>query len=111
MKQRAWRHLAVRSTAFAAMALSLSTRAGVPSFSEVPALKGDPEFCMSKDDGTYAHPDCRVRYSCKRGMASQVNCPDGQVFNEDANPSDNSSVSYCSAPVANTDCRGIKAVN
>ncbi len=110
MKQQTWRYLAACSTAFAAMALSFSASAGIPTFKEVPAQRGDSDFCVGKDDGTYEHPDCRVRYSCKRGMASQVTCPEGQVFDPSKNPDDNPTLSYCSAPetMKHVDCSGVR---
>jgi len=113
MKQQTWRHLAVCSTVVAAVALSFSAAAAaVPSLKDVPALRGDSDFCIGKDDGSYEHPDCRVRYSCKRWMASQVSCPDGQVFDPTKNPDDNPALSYCSAPesVKHVDCTGVGLV-
>ena len=112
MKQQKWRHLAAYSTVFAAVALSFSASAGVPTFQEVPAQRGDPDFCVGKDDGPYEHPDCRVRYSCKKGLASQVSCPTGEVFDEAKNPDDNPALSYCSAPasVKQVDCGSISLV-
>ena len=112
MKQQAWRYLAVPCTAIAAVVLSFSASAGIPTFQEVPAQRGDSDFCVGKDDGTYEHPDCRVRYQCKRGMASQVSCPTGQVFDANKNPDDNPAQSYCSAPeeVKHVDCSGVSLV-
>jgi hypothetical protein len=110
MKQQIWRHLAVCSTVVAAAALSFSAAAGaVPSFKDVPAILGEPDFCIGKQDGSYEHPDCRVRYSCKRGMASQTSCPDGQVFDPNKNLNDNPTLSYCSAPesVKHVDCSNL----
>lgn len=112
MKQQTWRHLAVHSTMVAAMALSFPTWAAVPTFSEAPAAKGDPNFCLDQSDGAYEHPDCRVRYSCRKGLAAEQRCPDGQVFDASKNPDDNPTLSYCSVPesVKHVDCSGIGLV-
>jgi hypothetical protein len=112
MQQPRRRHMAARFTVFAAIAVSLSSWAEVPSFSQVPAIKGNPNFCMGKDDGAYKHPDCRVRYACDGGAASQVNCPSGQVFDPAKNPDDNPAKAYCGAPqsVDHVDCSGIGMV-
>ncbi len=113
MNKLTWRSLAVRSIAVTAMALSYSAWAGVPSFTQAPAIVGDSNFCLGKDDGSYAHPDCRVRYSCSRGAASQVNCPDGQVFDARKNADDDPALSYCSAPekASRVDCSGLALKN
>src|SRR5882757_349657 len=113
MKKLTWRSLAVRSTAVAAMALSYSAWAGVPSFTQAPAIVGDSNFCLGKDDGSYSHPDCRVRYSCSRGAATQVNCPDGQVFDAHKNGDDDPALSYCSVPekASRVDCSGLALKN
>jgi len=112
MKQQTWRHLTACSTALAAVALSFSASAGVPTFKEVPAQHGDADFCVGKDDGAYEHPDCRVRYSCKRGLAYQVTCPAGEVFDADKNPDNNPALSYCSAPEStkHVDCGSLSMV-
>jgi len=112
MKQQTWRHLAMRSTVAAVAVLSFSAWAGAPSFKEAPALNGDGNFCVGQDDGNYEHPDCRMHYSCKKGLASQVACPTGQVFDAAKNPNDDPSISYCSAPetVTHLDCSGVNLV-
>jgi len=112
MKQQSWKHNAVRAIVVVTAALSFSAWAEVPSFKEAPAASGDREFCLDKTDGTYEHPDCRMRYSCKRGIASQVACPSGQVFDAAKNPDDKAGLSYCSAPEAmsHLDCTGISLV-
>lgn len=90
--------------------LSCSAAAAVPLFSQVPAVQGEPDFCVGKDDGTYQHPDCRVYYSCKGYAEAQVKCPDGEVFDPNKNPNDDPAKSYCGAPasVADLDCSGLK---
>ena len=92
------------------MILSFSAAAAVPLFSQVAAVPGEADFCVGKDDGAYQHPDCRVYYSCKGYMASQVKCPEGEVFDPEKNPNDDPGKSYCSAPasVAQLDCGGLK---
>lgn len=105
------RQAAARVAVFAAAVISFAAAAnGIPSFSEVPAAKGDPNFCLGKDDGAYRHPDCRVRYSCDGGLAEQIGCPDGQVFDASKNRGNDPAKSYCSAPAdlgTPNDCGGI----
>ena len=105
MNNRVWR-LAAGLAVLGAMMVAGSAAAAVPSFSDVPAISGDPNFCISKDDGAYKHPDCRVYYSCSSGIASQVDCPSGQVFDATKNPDDDPAKSYCAAPqsAAHVDC-------
>lgn len=112
MKQQGWRYLVASSIAVAAAALSFSTQAAAPSFTDAKALEGDRNFCVGQPDGTYEHPDCRMYYSCKKSLASQVACPSGQVYNPDKNPDDNPALSYCSAPdeMKHVDCSGISLV-
>lgn len=109
MKKLTWRYLAACSTVVAAAVLSQSAWAAVPSFADAPAIHGDSNFCIGKDDGTYAHPDCRVRYACARNSASEIPCPTGEVFDKLKNRDDDPSLSYCSAPAVATyaDCSGL----
>jgi hypothetical protein len=50
-----------------------------------------------------------VRYACDGGLAVQVACPDGQVFDASKNPDNDPNKSFCSAPEAaqHNDCSGI----
>ena len=81
----------------------------VPSFKDAPKLEGDREFCLDKSNGSYEHPDCRVHYQCSRGLAAEVKCPDGQVFDASRNPDDDPAKSYCVAPdqASHVDCSGL----
>jgi hypothetical protein len=111
MKQQTWQYLAVRSVAALVAAASFSSWGdAVPSFSQVPALQGDASICLGKEDGSYAHPDCRVRYACERSVASQVDCPSGQVFDKNKNRDDDPAQSYCAVPesASHVDCSEVK---
>jgi hypothetical protein len=112
MKRKTRWHLVAGAALVAAIGISSSAWARVPTFQEAPALKGDSDFCLGKDDGSYEHPDCRMHYSCKRGIATQVSCPEGQVFDSDKNPNDNPAMSYCSVPAkdSSVDCDSIHMV-
>jgi hypothetical protein len=109
MKTLNWRH-AVRAAVMGAALVSFAAAAAVPSFKQAAPAQGDPNFCLGKDDGSYRHPDCRVRYSCAGGLAEQVSCPEGQVFDASKNRGDDPAKSYCSAPEqlgTPNDCGGI----
>ena len=103
-----WRNPAARHILLGAVLVSAPAWA-IPSFSEAPVVRGDANFCVSKDDGAYAHPDCRVYYSCDRGLAAQVACPPGQVFDEAKNRDGDPGKSYCATPEAasHVDCGGL----
>lgn len=94
------------------LACSFAAAADVPSLKAAPMTPGDPSFCVAKDDGSYRHPDCRVRYVCSGGLATQVACPDGQVFDSAKNPDDDPSKGYCSLPAQaqRYDCSGIALI-
>jgi len=109
MKTLNWQ-FAARAVLIGAVMASFAAAASVPGFKQAPASQGDPNFCQGKDDGAYRHPDCRVRYSCAGGLAEQVSCPEGQVFDASKNRGDDPAKSYCSAPEqlgAANDCGGI----
>lgn len=111
MKMSKWRQLAVQAAMVGAVLVSFSAAAAgnVPSFKEVPAIKGDASFCIGQTDGVYEHPDCRVYYRCSKNIATQVNCPDGQVYDDTKNPYDEAGKSYCGVPatVPHFDCGGL----
>lgn len=110
MKTLKWRQLAARTAMIGGVLVSFSAAAGVPSFNQAPAAQGDPSFCVGKDDGSYRHPDCRVRYACDGGLATQVNCPEGQVFDPARNPDSDPGKPFCSKPEearSHNDCGGI----
>ncbi len=112
MKQHTRWYLVAGATLIAAAGISSSAWARVPTFQEAPAIKGDSDFCLGRTDGVYDHPDCRMHYACKKGIATQVACPDGEVFDADKNPSDSPALSYCSAPAkdSSVDCDSIRLV-
>lgn len=111
MKSLKWRQLAARSAMIGAVLASFAAAAasGVPTFKEAPKLDGDRNFCVGQDDGAYEHPDCRVHYQCSHGLAAEVKCPDGQVFDAAKNPDGDPGKSYCAAPEAasHLDCSGL----
>jgi len=112
MKTIRWRRLAAGAALTGAMLVSFTAAAAaaaVPSFKDAPKLEGDREFCLDKSNGTYEHPDCRVHYQCSRGLAAEVRCPDGQVFDASKNPDDDPAKSYCVVPeqASHVDCSGL----
>jgi len=111
MKMSKWRQLAAQTAMIGAVLVSFSAAAAgnVPSFKDAPMAEGDASFCMSKEDGVYEHPDCRVYYRCKHNVATEQKCPDGQVFDASKNPDDVPGKAYCSAPqsVAHVDCNSL----
>ena len=99
MKQRTWRQLAAFTTLAALAAASLpATAGGVPSFKDSPAIKGDSNTCMGRDDGVYVHEDCRMYYICHKGGARQAACPEGQVFDQRQSPDGTPGPAVCAAP-------------
>jgi hypothetical protein len=111
MKTLKLRQLAAGAAMAGAVLVSFSASAvgSVPSFKDAPKLEGDREFCLDKSNGSYEHPDCRVHYQCSRGLAAEVKCPEGQVFDASKNPDDDPAQSACVVPeqASHVDCSGL----
>ena len=62
----------------------------------------DEGFCNGRDDGNYRNPDTCFGYiACSGGIAHEIPCADGLVFNEDKN--------VCDYP-ENTECKTLGGI-